>query len=38
MRLLGDSGLKMARAGMPFYFERSIAEELIGKKIAIEVR
>jgi hypothetical protein len=38
MKLLGDSGLKMAMAGMPFYFEKSIASGLIDKGIAIMVR
>jgi hypothetical protein len=38
MGLLGDSGMKMARAGMPFYFESKIAKRLIEKGIAVKVR
>ena len=35
--LLGDSGLRMAEAGMVFQFQREISEGLIKKGIAIEV-
>ena len=38
MRLLGDSGMKMAKAGFPFYFEGKIAEGLIRKGVAVMVR
>ena len=34
--LLGDSGMKLAKAGAVFYFEKSLAEELIRLKIAQE--
>jgi hypothetical protein len=37
MGLLGDSGMKLAHAGVEWFFERKIAEELIEKGIAIEI-
>jgi len=33
-RYLGASGKRMAKAGFPFYFEESIAKELLKKKVA----
>jgi hypothetical protein len=35
---LGDSGYKMAIAGLSFYFEKEIAEKLISDGIAIEIK
>jgi hypothetical protein len=36
--ILGESGRKMVMAGIPFYFERKLAQKLIDKKIAEEIR
>ncbi len=36
--LLGESGRKLVAAGILFYFERSLAEKLIGRGIAEAVR
>ena len=38
MELLGDSGMRMAKAGFSFYFEREIAEKLIYEGVAKEVK
>jgi hypothetical protein len=38
MGLLGDSGMRMARAGFSWYFERRIAVDLIDRGIAVLVR
>ena len=37
MKLLGDSGMRMARAGFLWYFERKIAKDLIRRGIAVRV-
>ena len=37
MKLLGDSGMKMARAGFSFYFEKKIAKDLIERGFVEEV-
>lgn len=37
MGILGESGRKLVEAGVEFYFERALAEKLIGKGIAKEV-
>ena len=34
---LGESGRKLVKAGVEFYFERSLAEKLIDKEIAEEI-
>lgn len=36
--LLGESGRKLVEAGVEFYFEQSLANKLIEKKIAVEVK
>jgi hypothetical protein len=36
--LLGESGKRLVKAGIEFYFEKSLAKKLIDKKIAIEVK
>jgi hypothetical protein len=36
--LLGESGKKLVEAGVEFYFEKPLAEKLIQKGIAIEVK
>jgi len=36
--LLGESGRKLVKAGVEFYFEKSLAKKLIDKQIAIEVK
>lgn len=36
--ILGESGRKMVKAGLEFYFTRKLAEKLISKKIAKEVK
>jgi len=36
--LLGESGKKMIRAGIPFYFEKELAETLIKNGVGIKVR
>lgn len=36
--LLGESGRKMVKAGAPFYFTRGLAQKLIDKKIAKEIK
>ena len=38
MGLLGDSGMRMARNGFLWYFEKELANELIDKGIAIEIK
>jgi hypothetical protein len=35
--LLGESGKRLVKAGIEFYFEKDLAIKLIKKKIAIEV-
>lgn len=35
--LLGESGRKLVKAGVEFYFSKPLAMKLIEKKIAIEV-
>lgn len=35
--LLGESGRKLVKGGVEFYFTRELADKLIEKKIAIEV-
>jgi hypothetical protein len=35
--LLGESGKKLVKAGIEFYFTESLAKKLIEKKIAIQV-
>ena len=37
MGILGESGRKLVKAGIEFYFTKSLAEKLINKKIAIKV-
>ena len=34
--ILGESGRKLVKAGIEFYFTRSLAEKLISKGIAVE--
>lgn len=34
--ILGESGRKLVKAGLHFYFERPLAEKLIKKGIAVE--
>ena len=36
--LLGESGRKLVKAGVEFYFARELAEKLIEKGIAVEVK
>ena len=36
--LLGESGRKLVKPGVEFYFEKSLAKKLIDKQIAIEVK
>ncbi len=36
--ILGESGKKMVKAGLMFYFEKELADRLIEKKIAIEIK
>lgn len=36
--LLGESGKLLVKAGIEFYFERLLANRLIEKKIAVEVK
>jgi len=36
--IFGESGRKMVKAGVEFYFTRRIAVKLISKGIAVEVR
>jgi hypothetical protein len=36
--LLGESGRKLVKAGVEFYFTEPLANKLIEKKIAIEVK
>lgn len=38
MGILGESGREMVRNNFPFFFARSIAEKLISKGIAVEVK
>lgn len=38
MGLLGESGRKMIKAGAPFYFTKRLANKLISKGIAVEVK
>jgi hypothetical protein len=35
--LLGESGRRLVKAGVEFYFTKKLANKLIEKKIAIEV-
>ena len=35
--LLGESGRRLVKAGVEFYFEKSLANNLIKKKIAVKV-
>ena len=35
--ILGESGRKLVKAGVDFFFEKKLARKLIDKKIAIEV-
>lgn len=35
--ILGESGRKMVKAGMPFYFKKSLANRLIAKGIAKKI-
>ncbi len=35
--ILGESGKKMVKAGLPFYFEKRLAKKLIDKNIAEEI-
>lgn len=35
--ILGESGRKMVKAGLKFYFTERLARKLISKKIAVEV-
>ena len=37
MGLLGDSGMRMARAGFSFWFEGKIARALLDKGFAVRV-
>lgn len=36
--LLGESGRKLVNAGIEFYFTRPLADRLIEKKIAVEIK
>ncbi len=36
--ILGESGRKMVMAGIPFFFEKKLAENLIKKKIAKKIK
>jgi hypothetical protein len=36
--LLGESGRRLVKAGVEFYFEFRLARKLIEKKIAVEVK
>ena len=36
--LLGESGKRLVKAGIEFYFEKDLANKLIEKKIAVEVK
>lgn len=36
--ILGESGRKLVKAGISFYFEEGLARKLINKKIAEEVK
>lgn len=36
--LLGESGKKLVKAGVEFYFEKELSIKLIEKKIAVEVK
>ena len=38
MGILGESGKKMVKAGIPFYFTKEIAEDLISKGFAEVVK
>jgi len=35
--ILGESGRKMVKAGIPFYFEKKLAQKLIKKGIAKKI-
>ena len=35
--ILGESGRKLVKAGVSFYFEKKLAEKLISKKIAVRI-
>lgn len=36
--ILGESGRKLVKGGIEFYFTRSLAEKLINKGIAVEIK
>jgi hypothetical protein len=36
--LLGESGRKLVKAGVEFYFTKKLADKLIKKNVAIEVK
>ena len=36
--ILGDSGRKLVKAGIAFYFEKKLAKSLIEKGIAVEIQ
>lgn len=36
--LLGESGKRLVKAGIEFYFTRKLANKLIEKRIAIEIK
>lgn len=36
-KILGESGRKMVKNGLEFYFTRKLADKLIEKKIAVKV-
>ncbi len=36
--ILGESGRRMVRSGIPFYFTRKLAERLISRGIAKKIR
>ncbi len=38
MGILGESGRKLVEAGIEFYFEGGLAQKLIDKQIAVEVK
>lgn len=38
MGILGESGRKLVEAGIEFYFEGDLAQKLIDKQIAIEIK
>ena len=36
--ILGESGRKLVKMGIPFYFEKILANKLIQKGIAVEIK